>query len=93
MIVSNVQLIPEFQYWFNKFVITSLVNRYEIPIPVEVDPAFIPKGTVVELLCNEHYPYDDYTYLYKNEDRKQCWPTLTAMRLNVYPGSQYLIHD
>ena len=93
MIVSNVQLIPEFQYWFNKFVITSLVNRYEIPIPVEVDPAFIPKGTVVELLCNEDYGYYDppYSYLYKNEDRKQCWPTLTAMRLNIYPGSQYLI--
>jgi len=91
MIIANSQLIPEFQYWFSKFVKTSLVNKYEIPIPVEVDPAFIPTGTVVELLCNEHYPYDDYTYLYKNEDRKQCWPTLTAQRLNIYPGSQYLI--
>lgn len=91
MIVANSQLIPEFQYYFSKFVKTSLVNRYGIPIPVEVDPAFIPKGTVVELLCNENFPYDDYTYLYKNEDRRQCWPTLTAQRLNIYPGSQYLV--
>jgi len=91
MIIANSQLIPEFQYWFSQFVKTSLVNKYEIPIPVEVDPAFIPKGTVVELLCNENFPYDDYTYLYKNEDRRQCWPTLTAQRLNIYPGSQYLV--
>ena len=91
MIVANSQLIPEFQYWFNHFIVNSVVNRYEIPIPVEVDPAFIPKGTIVELLCNENFSYDDYTYLYKNEDRKQCWPTLTAMRLNIYPGSQYLV--
>lgn len=91
MLVANSQLIPEFQYWFNKFATTSIVNRYEVPIPVEVQESFIPRGTVVELLCNENYPYDSYTYLYKNEDRRQCWPTLTAQRLNIYPGSQYLI--
>ena len=91
MIVANSQLIPEFQYWFSMFARTSIVNRYEIPIPVEVDPSFIPKGTVVELLCNDDFPYDEYTYLYKNEERVQCWPTLTAQRLNIYPGSQYLV--
>jgi len=47
MIVANSQLIPEFQYWFNHFIVNSVVNRYEIPIPVEVDPAFIPKGTTM----------------------------------------------
>lgn len=91
MIVSNSQLIPEFQYWFNQFVTSSLVNKYEIPIPVEVDESFISRGTVVELLCNEEYSYDSYTYLYKNEDRTQCWPTLTRQRLMIYPGSQYLV--
>ena len=91
MTVTNTQLIPEFQYYFSTFVKTSLVNRYGVPIPVEVDPAFLTQGTVVELLCSESYPYDDYTYFYKNEERRQCWPTLTAMRLNIYPGSQYLV--
>ena len=90
MIVANSQLVPEFQYWFNNFVKTSIVNKNEIPIPVEVDISFIPRGTVVELLCNENYSYDDYTYFYKNESMS-CWPTLTAMRLNIYPNSQYLI--
>jgi len=91
MIVANSQLISEFQFWFSKFATTSIVNRYEVPIPVEVQESFIARGTVVELLCNEDYPYDSYTYLYKNESRKQCWPTLTAQRLNIYPGSQFMI--
>ena len=90
MIVANTQLIPEFQYFFNNFVKTSVVNKNEIPMPVEIDLSFIPRGTVVELLCNDNYSYDDYTYLYKNESTS-CWPTLTAMRLNIYSGSQYLI--
>lgn len=91
MIVANSQLVPEFQYWFNRFVKTSIVNRYGIPIPVEVDEQFIPRGTIVELLCNENYPYDSYTYLYKNEESTLCWPTLTRQRLMIYPGSQYLL--
>ena len=100
MIVGNSQLIPEFQYYFGRYAKTSIVNKYEIPIPVEVPEQFLMKsitvngstmGTVVELLCNEEFPYDDYTYWYKNETRKQCWPQLTAQRLNIYPGSQYMV--
>jgi len=91
MIIANSQLIPEFQYYFNNFVKNSIVNRYEVPIPVAVDEQFLSKGTVVELLCGDDFPYDTYTYLYKNEDRVQCWPTLTRQRLMVYPGSQYMV--
>ena len=91
MTVANTQLIPEFQYYFNRFVKTSIVNKYQIPMPVEVDESFIPEGTVVELLCNENYSHDDYTYWYKNESRSQCWPTLTRQRLMIYPGPQYMV--
>lgn len=91
MTVANTQLIPEFQYYFNQFVKTSIVNKYQIPLPVEVDESFIPEGTVVELLCNENYSHEDYTYWYKNEDRSQCWPTLTRQRLMIYPGPQYMV--
>lgn len=91
MIVANSQLVPEFQFYFNRFVTTSIVNKYEIPIPVAVDEIFIQNGTVVELLCNENFPYDNYTYLYRNESSSQCWPTLTRQRLMIYPGSQYMI--
>jgi hypothetical protein len=54
---------------------------------------FLTGGTVVELLCNENFPYDSYTYLYKNEDRRQCWPTITRQRLMIYPSSKYYIPD
>lgn len=91
MIVANSQLVPEFQYYFNKFVRNSIVNRYGIPLPVAVDEKFLAKGTVVELLCSEQFPYNEYTYFYKNESRTNCWPTLTRQRLMIYPGSQYLV--
>ena len=93
MTLASTALVPEFQTFFYNFVITSLVNRYEIPAPVPVDEIFLPSATVVELLCNENYPYDYYTYLYKNEDRIQCWPTLTRQRLMIYPSSKYYIPD
>jgi hypothetical protein len=93
MTLASTALVPEFQYYFYNFVVTSLINRYEIPAPVPVDETFLSSGTVVELLCNDDFPYDSYTYLYKNEDRIQCWPTLTRQRLMVYPSSKYYVPD
>lgn len=91
MTVANTQLVPEFQTWFYKFVTTSIVNRYEIPAPVPVPENFLTPGSVVQLLCDENYPYDYYNYLYEGETRKQCWPTLTRQRMMIYPGSTYMV--
>lgn len=91
MSLANSQLIPEFQYYFNEFVINSVVNKYGIPAPVPVELQFLTEGSVVQLLCDENYPFDYYNYLYKNEDRTNCWPALTRQRLMIYPSSQYLI--
>ncbi len=93
MTLASTALVPEFQYYFYNFVINSIINRYEVPAPVPVDEIFLNNGTVVELLCSDSFPYSNYTYLYKNEDRKQCWPTLTRQRLMVYPSSKYYIPD
>ena len=93
MILASTALVPEFQYYFYKFVITSIINRYEVPAPVPVDKIFLPDGTIVELLCSDEFPYDSYTYLYKDEDRKHCWPTITRQRLMIYPSSKYYIPD
>jgi hypothetical protein len=91
MTVANSELIPEFQTWFYKFVTTSIINRYEIPAPVPVPENFLTPASVVQLLCDDDYPYDYYNYLYKAESRNQCWPTLTRQRLMIYPGSKYLV--
>jgi hypothetical protein len=93
MTLASTALVAEFQNYFYNFVINSIINRYEIPAPVPVDEMFLTGGTVVELLCNENFPYDSYTYLYKNEDRRQCWPTITRQRLMIYPSSKYYIPD
>jgi len=91
MTLANSQLIPEFQYYFNLFVVNSIVNKNEIPAPVPVDLQFLTVGSVVQLLCDENYPYDYYNYLYTNESRIGCWPALTRQRLMIYASSQYLI--
>jgi hypothetical protein len=93
MILASTALVPEFQFYLYNFVVNSIINRYEIPAPVPVDEIFLTSGTVIELLCSDSFPYDSYIYLYKNEDRKQCWPTLTRQRLMIYPSSKYYIPD
>jgi len=91
MTLANSQLIPEFQYYFNLFVISSVVNKNEIPAPVSVDLQSLTVGSVVQLLFDDNYPYDYYNYLYQNEDSISCWPALTRQRLMIYQSSQYLI--
>ncbi len=63
MTLANSQLIPEFQYYFNLFVISSVVNKNEIPAPVSVDLQSLTVGSVVQLLFDDNYPYDYYNYL------------------------------
>lgn len=94
MALANTTLVPELQYWFNRFVTNSIVNKNEVPLPVAVDQIFLPERSFIELLFNENYSYDSYEYRYKNETRTQYWPELTRNRLTIYPGSaKYLVLD
>jgi len=91
MTLANTSLVPEFQHYFHDFVLSSTINKNQVPIPVDVDPRFLTDGSVVELLFQETFPYDTYTYLYENETALLCWPTLTRERLMIYPSSEYLL--
>ena len=89
MTIINTQLIPEFQYYFNQYVKNSIVNKYGVPLPVTVDQIHLVKGSFIELLFNDTFPYDTYTYLYESIDITS-WPILTRQRLMIYSGSKYL---
>lgn len=91
MTLANTSLVPEFQHYFHDFVLSSTVNKNQIPMPVDIPEMFLTGGSVVELLCNESFPYDTYTYLYENLEDLLCWPTLTRQRLMIYPSSKYLV--
>lgn len=86
MTLANTTLVVELQYWFNNFVINSVVNKNEVPAPVTVNTLFLPQKSFIELLFNENYPYKEYHYLYSEEDI-QSWPELIRTRLAIYPGS------
>jgi len=90
MTLASTALVPELQYYINNFVISSVVNKYEVPVPVTVDEIFLTPGTVVELLFADTFSSSTYTYLYKEEDRAS-WPVLTRQRLMLYPSSKYYI--
>ena len=89
---TSYSLVPELQHWFHDFVVNSVVNRYKIPAPVDIDTVYLPQKSFVEMLFNENYSYDEYRYLYTEETRTQCWPTLVRMRLCIYAGaSKYML--
>jgi hypothetical protein len=87
MTLASTTLVPELQTWFYNFVINSEINKYEVPAPVPIDSIFLPQNSFIEMLFNENYSGTTYKYLYKEESRLQCWPTLTRQRLMIYPRS------
>jgi len=93
MTLSSTILVPELQYYFNNFVVNSVVNKYEVPLPVPVDLIFLTSNTVVELLFNDDFSGTDYTYLYSNLDDKSTWPTLSRQRLMIYSSAKYYVPD
>ena len=93
MTLDNTSLIPEFQHFFYDYILSSTINKNQIPIPVDIDPIFLVQGSVIELLSNDTFPYNTYTYLYSNQVDLLSWPALIRQRLMIYPSSEYLISD
>ena len=93
MTLDNTSLIPEFQHFFYNYVLNSIINKNQISFPVDIDPVFLVNGSVIELLSNDSFPYNTYTYLYSNQEDLLSWPTLVRTRLMIYPSSEFLISD
>lgn len=93
MTLDNTSLIPEFQHFFYNYVLRSVINKNKIPLPVDIDPIFIENESVIELLSNDIFPYNTYSYLYINQEDRLSWPSLVRHRLMIYPSSEFLIHD
>lgn len=91
-IVASPTLVPELQAWFYDFVVNSEVNKFEVPAPVDIEDVYLPQKSFIEMLFNENYSYTEYSYLYNDETRLECWPTLVRQRLCIYPGAaKYMV--
>ena len=97
MTVVSATLVPELQHWFREFVVGSAVNKYRIPLPVDIPLLYLePKnrGSFVEMLFNDDYPYTTYQYLYKPNPSWGCIPISALDRLKLYPAAaRYLKLD
>jgi hypothetical protein len=96
MVLASTILVPELQKWFNDFVKNSSVNRYAVPMPVNIGDVYLTPDSFIALLFNDDYDttiYPQYKYLYKEEDIS-CWPNVVKTRIMIYPYSaKYLVID
>jgi hypothetical protein len=84
--IASTIVIPELQYWINKTIVESVVNKNGVPTPSIIDPLYLPQNSFIELLFNDSYPWDEYNYVYTLKN-KASWPTPISVRLNLYPAS------
>ena len=52
MTLASTILVPELQYFFEKFIRFSIVNKNRIPAPVTIEATYIPQQSFIELLFN-----------------------------------------
>ena len=85
-------VITELQLWSHRFVITSEVNKYEVPYPPLTPTHCYPQGSFISMLFDDNFPYDYYEYLYAEKEDRLSWPWIVRQRLMVYPRSaKYMI--
>ncbi len=80
-------VVPELQLWSHRFVLTSEVNKYEVPYPPETPTDCYPAGSFISMLFDNNYPHDYYEYLYALKEDRLSWPWIIRQRLLVYPRS------
>jgi len=85
-------VVPELQLWSHRFVLTSEVNKYEVPYPPETPTHCYPPGSFISMLFDDEYSLDYYEYLYAEKEDRLSWPWIIRQRLLVYPRSaKYMI--
>jgi len=80
-------VVPELQLWANRFVMSSSVNKYEVPYPLYDLTHCYPEGSFISMLFDDNYPHDFYEYLYALKEDRLSWPWVVRQRLLVYPRS------
>ncbi len=87
MTLASTKLVPELQYYFEKFIRYSVVNKNQIPAPVTVDVTYIPNQSFIELLFNDSYSHVSYKYLYTESASRSTIPIEYLDRIMLYSSS------
>jgi len=87
MTLASTKLVPDLQYYFEKFIRFSVVNKNQIPAPVTVEDTYIPQRSFIELLFNNDYPYTSYEYRYIESASRSTIPLEYLDRIMLYASS------
>lgn len=85
--VVSAKVVPELQKWFYDFVVDSVVNKYVVPAPVDINDSWMPQKSFIEMLFNKNYPYDSYEYRYSDGASNSGWPEVVRTRIMIYGGA------
>ncbi len=83
----SAKVVPELQHWFYNFIVNSVVNKYGVPAPVNIEDHWMPQNSFIEMLFNENYPYNRYEYKYSGVDSNASWPSCVRTRIMIYGGA------
>ena len=68
MLIDSTIVIPELEYWFYNFLLTSQLNLHQIPLPstYQNDIYLGQKDSFIRLLFDDEWPTDleDYNHLF-----------------------------
>jgi len=93
-VLTSYSLVPELQHFFNRFVINSSLNKYRLPVPVDIPEIYMPENSFIEMLFNDDYSKSTYEYHYIDEIDPLSIPRVAYARTQVYPASsKYLVLD
>ena len=88
MPLASTKLAGDLQYWYDKFIKGSVLNKYQIPNPASIPEDYIPDNSFIRLLFDDNWEslFTTYRYMYRDKPRT-CWPSVARTRLLIYPIS------
>ena len=84
----STNLVSELQYWFEKYIRESELNRSEIPSPVSIPDIYLKPKSFIEMLFQDNYPYNSYEYYFQDASTKSGWASVVRDRLCIYPSAK-----
>jgi len=88
-ILSSTIIVPELQYYFGNFLLSSQLNKYQIKIPATFSQSIVTPTSFIQLLFDDSWPviYTSYKYCYAEETDKSSWPSTLRDRGCIYSQS------
>ena len=94
MPISSTTLVPEFQYYTNKLIIDTVLNKNLIPFSSPIDVKFLNDNkSFIRLLFDNDWPqqFTNYRYLYRKELLNVCPPEVrTRLMINPMTARYYV---